>query len=39
MPIGLSKGRGLARMAVELAHRASNSLRLGLNELTLAQLS
>ena len=39
MPIGLSKGRGLARMAVELAHRASNSLRLGPNELTLAQLS
>ena len=34
--IGLSSGHGLARTAVELAHRASESLRLGLNELALA---
>ena len=34
--IGLSSGHGLARTAIELAHRASDSLRLGLNELTLA---
>ena len=33
--IGLSH-HGLARTAIELAHRASDSLRLGLNELTLA---
>ncbi len=34
--IGLSSGHGLARTAIELAHRASESLRLGLNELALA---